>query len=61
MRPTDRHTFKDRAPLLAPWGKPHITDIKLTRDQVNGIVGAADPQAELLNFYRSVVPGLQNS
>jgi hypothetical protein len=55
MRPTESHTFKDRAPLLAPWGKPQVTDIKLTPDQVHAIVSASDPQAELSKVYRTIV------
>lgn len=55
MRSTARNTFNDRAPLLAPWGKPQVIDIELTKRQVDSIVSAADPKEELRNFYRGVI------
>ena len=51
MRPSDRHTFHDPRPLRAHWDKPRVESIHLKQDEIDGIMGAPDPETELRKLY----------
>ena len=51
MRPSARSTFHGRQPLKAGWERPHVDRVDLSQDEIDGITGAADPQAELRKVY----------
>jgi hypothetical protein len=51
MRPSDRHSFRDPQPFRAEWQRPGVEKIELTQDEIDGIVGSSDPEAELRKAY----------
>ena len=51
MRPNDRNTFRDRAPLLKAWATPSIDRFQLTDEQLDRVRSAKDQSAELAKIY----------
>lgn len=51
MRPSDRHTFKDRRPFQAEWEKPGVSQVDLSQHEIDGIMAAESPEDELRKVY----------
>ena len=51
MRPLPQNSFRNGQPFRAEWQKPGITSVRLSQSEIDGVMGAGDPQDQLRRLY----------